>query len=287
MAGPLGQLWAVGGVLSGAVGGHITQRTLQVVWQETDWRVSWVSAAWPGGNFRLDLASFPTPAAATEPCRTAAGHSGILVALRGLCHEQPGSQELGIKPGQAPELGRTRDWDKPQMGQFPTCTLRPENCGEGKERTRAWALGFLPTPSSAALLCVCVHVRFLLNTRSSGQNSWKNLIESSSFMFTQSCLTLCDPMDCSMPGFPVHHQLLKPEACSNSCPSSQWYHPIILSSVAPFSSCLRSFPVSGSFPVGQFFASGGQSIGASASASVLSMNIQDWFPLGLTDWISL
>ena len=78
-----------------------------------------------------------------------------------------------------------------------------------------------------------------------------------------------------------------PGACSNSCPSSRWCHPTISSSVIPFSSCLQSFPASGSFPMSQFFASGGQSIGASASASVLLVNIQDWVPLGLTGWISL
>ena len=78
-----------------------------------------------------------------------------------------------------------------------------------------------------------------------------------------------------------------PGACSNSCLSSQWCHPTILSSVSPFSSCLLSFPALGSFPMSQFFASGGQSTGALASASVLPMNIQDWFPLGWTDWISL
>ena len=78
-----------------------------------------------------------------------------------------------------------------------------------------------------------------------------------------------------------------PRADSNSCPLSQWYHPIILCSVASFSSCIQSFSASGSFPVSQFLASGCQSIGASASASVLLMNIQDWFPLGLTDLISL
>ena len=78
-----------------------------------------------------------------------------------------------------------------------------------------------------------------------------------------------------------------PGACSNSCPLSQWRHPTISSSVVPFSSCLQSFPASGSFPIGQFFISGGQSIGASASASVLPMNIQDWFPLGLIGLISL
>ena len=73
-----------------------------------------------------------------------------------------------------------------------------------------------------------------------------------------------------------------PRACSSSCPSSQWCHPTISSSVVPFSSRLQSFPASESFSVSQFFASGGQSIGASAIASVLPMNIQDWFPLGWT-----
>ena len=78
-----------------------------------------------------------------------------------------------------------------------------------------------------------------------------------------------------------------PGACSNSCSSSWWCHPAISSSVLPFSSCLQSFPASGPFPVSHFFASGGQSIGASGLASVLPMNIQDWFPLGWTCLISL
>ena len=78
-----------------------------------------------------------------------------------------------------------------------------------------------------------------------------------------------------------------PEACSNSCPSSRWCHPTISSSVVPFSSYLLSFPASGSFSVSQFFASGSQSIGASASASVLPRNIQDWLPLVWTGLISL
>ena len=74
---------------------------------------------------------------------------------------------------------------------------------------------------------------------------------------------------------------------SDSCPSSQQCHLTISSSVVPFSYCLQSFPASGSFQMSQLFASGGQSIGVSASTSVLPMNIQDWFPLGWTDWISL
>ena len=83
-------------------------------------------------------------------------------------------------------------------------------------------------------------------------------------------------LPCPSPSFGV---------CANSCPLSWWYHPIISSSVDPFSSCLQSFPASGSFPMNQLFASGGQSIGA--SASVLPMNIQGSFPLGLTGLISL
>ena len=80
---------------------------------------------------------------------------------------------------------------------------------------------------------------------------------------------------------------LSPKICSNSCPLSWWCHPTISSSVVPFSSCLQSIPASGSFLMSQFFTSGGQSIRASTSVSVLSMNIQDWFPLGLTGLILL
>ena len=78
-----------------------------------------------------------------------------------------------------------------------------------------------------------------------------------------------------------------PGVDSNSCPLSWWGHPTISSSVVPKSSCLRSFPASGPFQMSQFFISSGQSIWVSASASVLPMNIQDWFPLGWTGWISL
>ena len=78
-----------------------------------------------------------------------------------------------------------------------------------------------------------------------------------------------------------------PGAYSNSCLLSQWCHPTISSSVVPFSSCLQSFPASGSFQMSQLFESSGQNIRASASSTVLPMNIQDWFPLGSTGWISL
>ena len=91
-------------------------------------------------------------------------------------------------------------------------------------------------------------------------------------------------MDCSTLGFPVLHVSW---SFSNSCSLSRWCHPTISSSVIPFSSCLQSFPASGSVPMSQFFISGGQSIGVPASTSVLPMNIQDWFPLGWTGLISL
>ena len=90
---------------------------------------------------------------------------------------------------------------------------------------------------------------------------------------TQSSVTLCNPMDCRMPGFPVHHQL--PELAQTHVHRVSDAILPILSSVVPFSSCLQSFPASGSFPMNQLFASGGQNTRASASASVLSMNIQD------------
>ena len=100
----------------------------------------------------------------------------------------------------------------------------------------------------------------------------------------QLCLTLCDSMDFSSPGFPVHHQL--PEFTQTHV---HWVGDAIQtsSSVIPFSYCLQSFQASGSFQMSQFFASGGQSIGVSASTSVLPKNIQDWFPLIWTGWISL
>ena len=100
----------------------------------------------------------------------------------------------------------------------------------------------------------------------------------------QSCLTLCNPMDCSTPGLPVLHYLMEfaQTHVHTVGDAIQPSHPLI-----PFSSCLWSFPGAGSFPMSRLFASGGQSIGASTSASVLPMNIQCWSPLGLTRWISL
>ena len=109
----------------------------------------------------------------------------------------------------------------------------------------------------------------------------------------QLCLTLWDLMDHSTPTPGVYPNLCPlsppptPGVYPNSCPLSWWCHPTISSSVVPFSSCPQSFPASGSFQMSQFFTWVGQSIGVSASASVLPMNTQGWSPLGWTGWISL
>ena len=103
-----------------------------------------------------------------------------------------------------------------------------------------------------------------------------------------SCSVISDPL---WPHEPQHARppclSSTPAVYPNSCPLSRWCHPTISSSVIPFSSCPQSFPASGSFQINQLFASGGQSIGVSASTSVLPMNTQDWSPLGWTGWISL
>ena len=117
-------------------------------------------------------------------------------------------------------------------------------------------------------------------------NTWFSVfVFSYCYWVAKSWQTLCNPMDCSMPGFPVLHYI--PEFAQTNVHWSieSMMSSNILSFVIPFSSCPQSFPESGSFPMSQLFASSGPSIGA--SASVLPMNIQGWFPLGLTGWISL
>ena len=109
---------------------------------------------------------------------------------------------------------------------------------------------------------------------------------NSSVQFSHS--VMCDSL---LPHGLQHARLLcpspTPRACSNSCPLSRWCHQTISSFVVPLSFCPQSFPASGSFQMSQLFTSCGQSIGVSASTSVLTMNTQDWFPLGCTGWISL
>ena len=112
------------------------------------------------------------------------------------------------------------------------------------------------------------------------------MLRSHSVQFSHSVVSNClRPDGLQHTRFPCPSPAPRP--CSNSCPSSRWFHPTTSSSVVLFSSPLQSSPASGSFPISQFFTSGCQIIGVSASASVLPMNIQEWFPLGWTDWISL
>ena len=130
---------------------------------------------------------------------------------------------------------------------------------------------------------------------------WSQILQKSQMLtmeLTESKLTVavqvlqmwwpccCSVMSNSLRPLELHHTRLSypspsPRVCLNSCPLSRWCHPIVLPSVTPFSSCVQSLSASGSFPMSQFFASGSQSTGASASAPILPMDIQDWIPLGL------
>ena len=125
-----------------------------------------------------------------------------------------------------------------------------------------------------------------ISSKIGSENTWNPFEKYQSVPFSRSVVSD------SLPPHGLQHARLpcplpSPGACSNSCPSSRWYHPTILTSVVPFSSWPQSFPASGSFLIIRLFTWGGQSIGASASASVLWMSIQGWFPLGLTSLISL
>ena len=131
-----------------------------------------------------------------------------------------------------------------------------------------------------ACLCEMFTVNFLCLL------SFKKLLSSGQFSsVTQSCPTLCNPMNCSTPGLPRPSST--PGVHSNSRPLSQWCHPAISSSLVPFSSCPQSLPASESFPMSQLFAWGGQSTGVSALASFFPKNTQDWSPLEWTGWIPL
>ena len=140
---------------------------------------------------------------------------------------------------------------------------------------------------------ICKHISPLFwisfPFRSPQSNEWSSLcyrVGSHSVQFSHSVMTISlQPHGLQHARFPCPSPTLG--IYSNSYPLSWWCHPTISSSVVPFSSCLLSFPASGSFPMSQFFAAGDRSTGVSASTSVLPMNTQDWSPLGWTGWISL
>ena len=144
------------------------------------------------------------------------------------------------------------------------------------------------TQASLSHKLYCVSIIFQLDPRNNTNKKYRlfpsqNSQSGYSYAVAQVCLTLCDPMDCSSQ---ASLSFTAFGICSNSCLLGQWCHQTISSSVTPFSSCLQSFSVSGPFPMSQVFTSGGQSIGASALASIPPMNIQSWFPLRLTGLIS-
>ena len=135
----------------------------------------------------------------------------------------------------------------------------------------------LVIPSNHPILC------HLLQSVRRPQDNRISLADCCHHSVVKLCPILCHSWTIACQGFPFLHHLS--EVCSKSCLSSQWCHPTISSFVTPFSSCLQSVSASGSFPLSRLFESGGQSIKASASASVPPMNIQGWFPLGLTGLI--
>ena len=146
----------------------------------------------------------------------------------------------------------------------------------------SWCIFFYPFVFKLPVLLYLKYISYKM------AYNWILLFKSSLTIFVRlvSRINTLQPHGLQHPRLPCPSP--SPGACSNSCPLSQWCHPnISFSVIVPFSFCLQSFPESGSFPMSQLFISGGQSIGVSASASVLPMYFQGWFPLGLAGWISL
>ena len=205
----------------------------------------------------------------------------------------------GTETGTQKEESRGRQWEEPNLLMvFKTCCLPFKNqiappptpcpqlpcwCCEiiekcCKDILAVWASNWLQVSTPLHLEGYFRLMLMMLSIWAWNKEDKK----ASCCLVSKSCSAFCDPIDCNTPGFPVLHCLL---LCSNSFPLSWWCHPTISSSVTHFSSCPQSFPASGCFPVSWLFISGGQS--TAASASVLPVNIQDWFPLGLTGLISL
>ena len=182
-----------------------------------------------------------------------------------------------------------------QHARLPCPSLSPKVCSNSRPLSQwchsALSSSFIPFPLALSLsqhqgLFQCVGSSHQVATILELQLQHQSFQWISSVQFSLSVI-----YDSLQPHGLQHARLPCPSptpgACSNLCPSNQWCHLTISSSVIPFSSCLESFPASGSFPMSQFFASSSQSIGASASPSVLPMSIQDWFLLVLTSLISL
>ena len=207
----------------------------------------------------------------------------VTSVLSTLCNQMGCSQAGFSLHGDSPGKNTGVGWHAILQGIFPTQGSNPDlpHC--------RWILYCLTAPHPQGSL---IKVKWgkkgrLVDTvwEGEGEMNWESSMKTytfSSFQLPSHVRLFVAPgtasrLPCSSP---------TPGAYSNSCLSPWWCHPTISSSVIPFSSHLQPLPASGSFPMSPFFASGGQSIGVSASASVLPMNIQDWFPLGWTGWIS-
>ena len=180
-----------------------------------------------------------------------------------------------------PAAGTVRACTSPAMGKDMWSLLAEQS----------WCPFWPPPPPHVTVICEgsrgCDWLTVLPRTSFLGPWGRPGVIclPSSTCLLFSQCPALCDPH--GLPQIRLLCPPLSPGVCSDSCPLSWWYYPTISSSVVPFSSCLQSFPTPGFFfLMSWLITSGGQSVGASASASVLPMNIQDWFPLGLTGWIS-
>ena len=148
-----------------------------------------------------------------------------------------------------------------------------------EEKWKQWQILFSRAPKSLLMVTAAMKMK---DACSLEEKLWQTSVQFSCHSYMSNSLQYHGLQHARLPcPWPT------PGACSNSCPSSRWCHLTVSSSASPFSSCVQSFPASGSFPMkSRLFASGGQSIGASASASVLSVNSQGWSPLGWTGWIS-
>ena len=171
-------------------------------------------------------------------------------------------------------MRQKRDTTQVSLGHIFKIELNPESNQNWCHQHQAWVKLQLALCLLLLMILQFYHIHILL------QSVTHLICSLLCFSVDQSQMSLCDPIDCSSPS-------PSQGTCSNSCPLSLWCHPTISSSVFPFSSCLQSFPASGSFLMSQPFPSDGQSTGASVSPSVLPMNIQCWFPLGLTCLILL
>ena len=211
-------------------------------------------------------------------------------AMRLIDWHQERSREPGCKDRRSRfGVGKGTGWIGWSSGSVPLVGHPPPVGCANKMKQAIWNKWFLSLYSGRVYVCICVWEKdreIEIETDTETQRYRHRGMGWRSVQFSRSVVSdSLQPHGLQHTRPPCPSPI--PGVYSNSCPLSGWCHPAISSSVVPFSSCTHSLPASGSFPMSQLFASGGQSIGVSASASVLPMNTQDWSPLGWTSWISL